>query len=296
MPNKSSLRPAIATLLRLADEGLGDARVLLQRGRLRGGCSLSASAVDYLVQAVGVAERGRSGAPAMRRADDLDPGNPFRSRMQAMQASNAPTQPAADGALPASPDRPSAQRALDAAVALLDELVALFSVTLQSDEPAGRTDLVPATPKPPMPEPAADPQQEVPRSPPVSRPAIHVAAPPVASSSTAFWALIDRWRIGDLDALGLLGHPGGLTRKGTRPRFRLSADEAAALGRLREMDDALSVLDLDPRRWLQQPVEVAPFRGRTPLDLLQNEQADGAEAVHRYVVRLGMRLSLGGPG
>jgi len=40
-------------------------------------------------------------------------------------------------------------------------------------------------------------------------------------TSTVFWALMDRWKLSDVEALNLIGHPGGLTKKGTRPRALL---------------------------------------------------------------------------
>jgi hypothetical protein len=42
------------------------------------------------------------------------------------------------------------------------------------------------------------------------------------ASSIVFWSLMDRWGIPDETALALIDRPGGLTRSGKRPRFRLS--------------------------------------------------------------------------
>ncbi len=255
---------------------------------------LAAAAATRLVQAVEAAERDDA---APRRAGDAGRDNPFRSRLQGVQAACALRDPRPHDSLSMPPDRPEAQRALDQAASLLDDLVALFAVTLRGDGPAGRTGLVLPAPKPlaARPRKPVATEAQTPAPLPLPRPAIHVAPAAVAGSSSAFWALMDRWGIGDLEALGLLGHPGGLTRKGTRPRFRLSDQEASTLAQLREMDDALSVLELDARDWLRVPIKSLPFRGRAPLDLLLREHAAGADAVHRFVVRLGMRQSLAGP-
>lgn len=110
--------------------------------------------------------------------------------------------------------------------------------------------------------------------------------------SAAFWTLMDRWQVPDLDALALIGHAGGLTKKGTRPRFRLEATEAARYAGLRALDQALEGLSLDPRRWLDTPQRPAPCRGAKPLDLLRRD-ADAARqllhALHRQGLEAGLR-------
>ena len=53
------------------------------------------------------------------------------------------------------------------------------------------------------------------------------------TTSTVFWALMDAWQVEDMQALALIGHPGGLTKKGTRPRFKLVGDEVTMVRGLR---------------------------------------------------------------
>ncbi len=110
--------------------------------------------------------------------------------------------------------------------------------------------------------------------------------------SAAFWALMDRWRVGDLDALDLLGHGGGLTRKGTRPRFRLQGEEAACHAALRQLDTAFEALRLDPGDWLSAPRQEAPFNGDTALAMLRRDREAGARRLLRLLNRQGLAAVL----
>ena len=110
-------------------------------------------------------------------------------------------------------------------------------------------------------------------------------------SSAAFWALMDRWRVSDLDALALIGHAGGLTRKGTRPRFRLEGDEAARYAALRRLDTALETLRLDPAAWLATPLGPKPHDD-PPLALLHRDGADGARQLLHALNRQGLAAGL----
>ncbi len=112
--------------------------------------------------------------------------------------------------------------------------------------------------------------------------------------STAFWALMDRWRVADLDALALLGHAGGLTRKGTRPRFRLQDEESARYAALRRLDAALDALGLDPGDWLSTPRKEPPFNGLTPFAVLQRDGGAGARQVLHLLNRQGLAAALEG--
>ncbi len=123
----------------------------------------------------------------------------------------------------------------------------------------------------------------------------HGRARPASSvPSAAFWTLMDRWRIGDADALALIGHPGGLTRKGTRPRFRLQGEEAVRFGALRALDLALETLGLAPADWLATGRPDAPLQGDTPLALLTRDGAQGARQLIRMLNRQGLKTALGG--
>jgi len=121
----------------------------------------------------------------------------------------------------------------------------------------------------------------------------HGRAEPASSfPSAAFWSLMDQWGIEDLDALALVGHEGGLTRKGTRPRFRLQGAEAHRYAALRALDTALSTLGQEPTHFLHTKQTRAPFNGNTPLALLHRDGADGARSLIRDLTRQGLQAGL----
>ncbi len=117
-------------------------------------------------------------------------------------------------------------------------------------------------------------------------------ARPGGVSSTVFWSLMDRWEVADADALRLVGHPGGLTKKGTRPRFKLGGDEIAAFLGLQEIDTALDALKLRPSSWLRQAVKEQPFGGTVPLGFLTREALPGIRATLRFLLRSGLSMSV----
>jgi hypothetical protein len=118
-------------------------------------------------------------------------------------------------------------------------------------------------------------------------PAVPSRRPPDASS-TAFWSLMDRWRVEDLAALDLIGHSGGLSKKGTRPRFRLTGEEAHLFHLLREIDAALGALGAPPDVWLRQSVASTHFSGATPLQHISVRHQQGARDVIRTIMKLGL--------
>ncbi len=103
---------------------------------------------------------------------------------------------------------------------------------------------------------------------------------------------MDRWGVPDVESLGLLGHQGGLTKNGTRPRFKLVRDEVEMMQSLQEIDAALVPLQLDPRRWLNQPIKAPPFSGATPIAHLRQSRATGVREILRFVLQQGLRLSM----
>jgi hypothetical protein len=122
-------------------------------------------------------------------------------------------------------------------------------------------------------------------------------AVPADLTSSAFWTLLDRWQVPDEPALELLGHAGGLTRKGTRPRFKLAPAEAEALQLLQGIDAGLSRLAQDPARWLRQPLATAPFRGARPLDWMLRHPGQGTRDLAQHLLQAALRASLkGGSG
>ncbi len=121
------------------------------------------------------------------------------------------------------------------------------------------------------------------------------AGPADSLTSATFWTLMDRWRVADLDALALIGHGGGLTRKGTRPRFRLVGEEAARQAALRRLDGALEALGIDPSGWLRAVRKDPPFRGETPLAALTRDGEPAARQLLRLLNRQGLASALTAP-
>jgi len=111
-------------------------------------------------------------------------------------------------------------------------------------------------------------------------------------TGAAFWALIDRWGIPDVQALKLIGHAGGQTRTGKRPRFRLSPEQAELLGYLREIDEQLvGVTGEDAGKWLMHSTAPA-FKGRTPLDHMIRGGRKGISDVLRFLMRKALEKSV----
>ena len=108
-------------------------------------------------------------------------------------------------------------------------------------------------------------------------------------TSTVFWALMDRWKLSDVEALDLIGHPGGLTKKRTRPRFRVAGEEARLFGQLQEIESALSLLVTDTAAWMRRPIKDAPFRGQSPVSHITRNGLEGARAVARQVLMAGLQ-------
>ena len=254
-------------LLRLAAGSLDDARLLAERRRPNEAV-LTRLALHQALRAMSVAQ-------GLDAGDDL--------RLDTLVRRVAPDHPQA--ALVSRLRDDAAQT-----IAAVAELVEALS------QPASEPVATPRPPPPPRPGPEPVPDPDPGPSGPTalgSSPQRDGRAPTAASvPSAAFWTLMDRWQVPDLDALALLGHAGGLTRKGTRPRFRLQGSEAARYAGLRALDQALEGLSLDPRRWLSTPQRPAPCKGAKPLDLLRRD-ADAARqllhALHRQGFEAGLR-------
>ena len=155
--------------------------------------------------------------------------------------------------------------------------------------PSKRSTTIQATRRrehPVQPLPAAEPHEVEERSPIEARPRRG------SISSTAFWSLMDKWRVPDAQALDLIGHPGGLTKKGTRPRFKLTGDEVEMLRGLQEIDAALVPLKLDAARGFYEPVKEVPFEGATPLAFLVQTRLAGVRETIRFIVRHGLKMSM----
>jgi len=126
-----------------------------------------------------------------------------------------------------------------------------------------------------------------------SGPSLNPPATPRDYTSTVFWSLMDRWAMSDTEALRLIGHKGGLTKKGTRPRFNVTGQEAALFGRLREIDAALAPLVKDTGAWMRRSIKEAPFQGATPLSFITLNGIEGSKAVERAILMTALRRRAG---
>ena len=196
-----------------------------------------------------------------------------------------PDEPAAKSAPKPEPERPTpsvvplpperqraAPRATPAASPKSDEDALARSTRLS----------VPRSTPAPVPEPHAV----------EGRAPIEVKQGSASVASTPFWTLMDSWNIPDQAALDLIGHPGGLTKKGTRPRFKLVSEEAALLRSFQEIDAALRPLGLEPQTWLHQPIKSTPFDGATPAAYLTRRRKQGVQDTLRFILQHGLRLSM----
>jgi len=111
-------------------------------------------------------------------------------------------------------------------------------------------------------------------------------------TSAAFWQLMDRWNIPDLAAFNLIGHRDSLSKKRTRRRFRLIGEEGERVILLFEIDQAISSLRLDPKIWMNKPIQGAPFGGAKPIEYLTKYGIKGFIATSRYLFKNGLQLSM----
>ena len=88
--------------------------------------------------------------------------------------------------------------------------------------------------------------------------------------------------------MDLLRHPGGLTKKGTRPRFRVVGRQAELFSYLQEIDAALTVLGSEPAEWIRQPIREAPFKGASPLAHVTRGGVSGARDVICKIMEVGL--------
>ena len=324
---RTTLRQTIASLLRLAHHDARDAHALAEAGGTRNAASLLHSAISRLIEAVVASEQGYAGPPEIHRIDNR---NPLKSSLLQLDAVlETPSALQRDGRLAAPPAAASLLEPLGLFTATLARFGQHCGVDLESSGPADtaaplRPEVEAPAPPPPVPAPpprrAAPAQRPVPGGRPSQRKPRSKAAPaspkPAASpppqpkvapaaapkpaahalrtglSSGTFWSLVDRWALPDLDALELIGHGGGLTQKGTRPRFKLSDDEAEVVVAMRALDATLAQLGLDPAPWLSKPLCLEPFQGAAPRDLIRKNRLQGLREVSRYLTQMSLRLSL----
>ncbi len=293
----------MAGLLRRAEQDRRDGAGLLDPGSARVLFGLAACRV---IQAVQVSEGGMAALRQAPDAADVPAENPLRAGLLAVQAlvEAAPDAPGADGRFA---ERAAVSPADAAALRrVIEQALAGFEVTFKGDAPAGRA--LPLRPGPePKPGPTAGAELGAKAAATMdgaafaARPSAFQAPgtgglmiAPAASGpvgAAPFWSLMDRWGVGDLEALQLIGHAGGLTKKGTRPRFRLAGAEAGRFRLLQQIDAALSSAALAPGEWLRVPAKAGPLRGRAPLQHMAESGEAGAREVHRMLLQEVLRRS-----
>ncbi len=303
----------MAALLRRAERDRRDGAALLDDGSAR---LLFGLAAHRLIQAVLVSEHGMAALrPAQvsqaRQAATVPAANPLRAGLLGLQglaeaSAAAPAMPGSDGRFA---DLAAVAPAEAAALRrMIEQAMAGYAVTLDGEAPAGReVPLRPPPPPEPEPKPVVKADGGTARMPAAPRPAEPRAfqAPgaggamiaPAASGpvgAAPFWSLMDRWGVDDLQALRLIGHAGGLTKKGTRPRFRLAGAEASRFRLLQQIDAALGSAGLDPGAWLRAPsARAEPLGGQAPLEHIVEAGEAGARAVHRLLLQAVLRRSMG---
>lgn len=312
-------RRGIATFLRLSTESERAARLLLNAGRVRPAGLLHADAAARLLDALLLSEGRQPKGGAL--PCDLPDANTMKPALVSLwRDAQRSSLPGRDGTPPVFWEQAALATALEALRDATEEAAHHFGVR-PDDVEAARTDEPPRAEVPPPPEPprpergprnatpgtASSPAgrrkrsrapatPEAPASPPADVPQHGPAmrAPRGPVSSSVFWLLVDRWKLGDLEALDLLGHAGGLTKKGTRPRFRLQGAEVERLGDLRTVDEALATLGIAPADWLRRPVKATPFNGRTPAELMLGSKEGLRDAMH-HILHQAFRRSLEPP-
>jgi hypothetical protein len=111
-------------------------------------------------------------------------------------------------------------------------------------------------------------------------------------SSKLFWDLMDRWGVADEAALALIGHAGGLTKRGTRPRFTLAGEETQRMANLLAIDRLLIDVEGDPGPWLRRAQGAAPFARKKPLDFMIAGGVPAIDATRRHIEKLALQRSL----
>ena len=317
-------RRAIGNLLRLADTCNRDAQRLLNDGSLANATMLVGLAVGRIVEAAVASETDRTLPVTNIGPQSLDDENPIKARVSDLAIRTRP-EPSLlpDGRVRKALDNAVLRDCIDRTALVLAETAGHFAVNFAGEDPAGNAKsmrpepvaTVASRPLPPVQrstsrKKASGPKDEVPET--FGRTSAEAEPQPMASavlhtvpgsalqrsrstsdlSSTVFWSLMDRWTVADLDALVLLGHSTGLTRKGTRPRFKLNPDQIDMLIRQRDIDGDLISAGLDPKKWLRKPVAATPFRGSAPLVFMMQNGLPGARDLGHYVFHEGVRMAL----
>lgn len=323
------LSRAIANLLRLASSDLKDAELLATGRHPENAPLLVHIASGRILQAVIASEEGwplRDERCDLSRVPDENPIKLALARIAKSRSAPHPLALLSDGTIPKGFDRKAFSLDVAALRKLLQDLAGIFALDLLGDGPAGKAmPIRPAEAKPPQP---MHKPQEVPapathakhrtrlpdrpdKRPPIVIPDRRPSPPALAGprkvepkskldistsvkniTSAAFWALMDDWSVPALTALDLIGHDGGLSKTGKRPRFKLTGSERQMARFLFEINEALTNLHLEPAVWMHRGIKASPFNGATPLAFLQGEGIGGSRKLSRYLLMNGLKLSM----
>jgi hypothetical protein len=273
----------LARLLACAREDLADAALLAANGR-RNAALLTEQAMRHALQAVSLSE-----------GLDVAAGQPISTLLRRVPPDHLLAREIAE----AGPE-PSLERAGRLVAALAD---AFGTDAGRPDAPAAHAEPLRAPPEDNAPVQAGRRDREAPTA--LSSSARFAAERAQTERAkdredsypgAAFWALADRWQVPDLEALALIGHEGGLTRSGTRPRFRLHGVEAQRFAGLQAIDAALAAMGVDPVSWLTERQHGEPYGGKTPLQVLTETGTEGATAVHHQLTHEGLSRALAQTG
>jgi hypothetical protein len=321
----AATRQAIASLLRLARTDAQDVQTLADAGSTRNAAAILRSAITRLIEAAVASEQGYTGPAETSRIDKDNPLRQSLLRLDALPDISPAIRKA--GRLAPAPPMSSLIEPLRELTTTLNQFKQHFGVDFDGTGAARTADPLrlpakapsPTAPgkgpssadgvrregsrdRPPQALPAsraaASPPRPAKRSTPPSGPPDRAADPrPTARShsslsSGAFWALVDQWKLPDTDALDLIGHQGGLTKKGTRPRFKLAEKEEEIVAAMRSLSETLDQLGLDPAKWLSMPVRPDPFKGATPISIIRKRRLQGIRDASHYLTQMGLRLSL----
>jgi hypothetical protein len=330
----AALSRAVANLIRLAASDVKDAEILASGRNPGNAPLLIHIAAQRMIETVIATERGwplEDDAIEFRMIPNENPAKLTLARISKLALPPKPIALLPDGSMQKTFDNEAFRQDVAAVRKILLELAERFDVDLLGDGPAKQATVIRTAPKAKLHKVIEKPR-EIAKStadatrmqtPPVrsnpshanSRPPISVqnttgpAAPPhdvdgrspnlVSAgrpkiTSATFWQLMDLWDVHDLAALDLIGHRGGLTKKGTRPRFKLTGEEGERVKLLLEIDQAISSLRLDPRTWLNKPIQAAPFEGAKPIIYLAEHDLNGVIATSRYLFKNGLKLSMSG--
>ncbi|MFC3127143.1 hypothetical protein ACFOD4_18910 [Pseudoroseomonas globiformis] len=298
-----TLRRAIGNLLRLAEADLRDAQVLAENDATSNALMLVGSAAAWMGRVLTVSATGRYEAED-NSAPDLPGSGPMAVRLRGIAEESAP-QPRLleDGSLRRAPASKGVCGTIERGRTLLLELCRKLDVDLQSRRPAGRTALrqdepseggssreVASSKGTRRPDSTASPRER-PRDAPPRTPAEQPRRVPGLTSKT-FWDLMNRWKVPDDRALGLLGKGRGLTAEGRQPRFKLSPAEADMLLALQNIDASLTALAQEPCRWVATPLPAAPFRRSKPLDWMIRRGLVGVRELSQHLLQATLAASV----